>query len=372
MSAFAAPPYGAGTLSDLLPAVLASLAVPGEVDVLGLEPARAACVLLVDGLGAELLARSAAHAPALAALLDQGRTLRAGFPSTTATSVASLWTGRPPGEHGLLGLKVAVPEQGRLLNLLRWEDDPDPRAWQPLATVPERAVAAGVRAAAVVPRAFEGSGLTTAAYRGVAFVPAQTAGEQVAAVERELRAGSLVYAYYGDLDGVGHRRGCGSEEWALQLEHVERLVLQLVARLPEGAALHVVADHGMLDLDPGECVDVADDPVLLQGVALLGGEPRARHVYTVPGSTADVQAGWREVLGDRAEVWTRDEAVALGWFGPRVLDRVRDRIGDVVVAARGRAGVLDTAADAYGSALIGHHGSLSDAEQSVPLITVRG
>ena len=382
-----APPYGSGTLPDLLPAVLGSLGVEaggvgaggvGAGGGLGLEPARRVCVLLVDGMGARLLEQVVDRAPELvpnlARLHKDGRTLRSGFPSTTAASVASLWTGTTPGQHGLVGLSVGIPGCDRLLNLLRWRDEVDPLEWQPAPTVFERAVAAGITATAVVPGAFSGSGLSRAAYRGAPMSPAQSAGEIVAATTRALAQGdrSLVYTYYGDLDATGHRGGCGSEAWELQLEHVDRLVGQLVDRLPGGAVLHVTADHGMVDLDLTQCVDVDSEPELRRGVRLLGGEVRARHVYAEPGAAADLCDTWRGRLAGVAEVCTRDEAVAAGWFGPVVRDEVLPRIGDVVVAATGLGGVLATVAEPRESALVGHHGSLTDAEQAVPLLTAHG
>ena len=62
-----------------------------------------------------------------------------------------------------------------------------------------------------------------------------------------------------------------------------------------------------------------------------------------PGAEGDLLAAWRERVGDRMWVVTRDEAISSGWFGPRVPDRVRPRIGDVVAAAHGRIGVFDHA-----------------------------
>ncbi|RKS77613.1 putative AlkP superfamily pyrophosphatase or phosphodiesterase [Motilibacter peucedani] len=373
MTAFAAPPYGAGTLSDLLPAVLASLGVAGEPDVLGLEPAQRACVLLVDGLGAEQLAAATGSAPNLAALSGHGRTLHAGFPTTTATSIASVLTGAPPGEHGLTALAVAVPGTDELLNLLRWRDEVDPGEWQPLTTAFERAGAAGVTATAVLPRSFHGSGLTSAVFRGGALRAGQSAGEVVAAAASALAASdrALVYAYYGELDATGHRSGAGSEAWRLQLAHLDLLVGQLVDRLPAGTALHVTADHGMVDVDPADCVDVDTETALRDGVRVLAGEPRARFVHTRPGALADVAATWREVLGTRASVLLRDEAVAAGWFGPRVREEVLERIGDLVVAAHGRSAVLASRAEPWQQVLVGHHGSLTDAERLVPLLTAR-
>jgi len=138
------PSYGQGTLPDLATSLLGSLGVPGEANPLGLADTERACLLIVDGLGWELLRDHQAAAPFLAELSDSGRPLTAGFPATTVTSLSSLATGRPPGAHGMLGYQVAVPGTGRLLNGLRWDDRVDPLSWQPGSTIYERAADAGV------------------------------------------------------------------------------------------------------------------------------------------------------------------------------------------------------------------------------------
>ena len=371
------PRYGERSLSDLLPSVLAALGVDGQGggrDVLGLAPARRACVLLVDGLGAQLLDEHAAAAPTLAGMRRTGPPLTAGFPSTTATSMGSLGTGLPPGAHGLLGYEVALPGQDKVLNQLAWDDDVDPLAWQPRSTGFEHAAAAGIAVTRIGPRAFAGSGLTTAALRGGDFVGADAPGERVAAAAAALRRGhrSLVYVYYGDLDATGHRAGAGSEAWRLQLEHVDRLAAQLADRLPADTALWVTADHGMVDVPADARVDLAEQPELSDGVRMLAGEPRARYVHVRSGAAADVLATWRARLGDRMDVWSREEAVAAGWFGP-VDARVLARIGDVVAVAREPVAVLDSRRDHPELLrLIGMHGSVTDAEMLVPLLEVRG
>ena len=101
----------------------------------------------------------------------------------------------------------------------------------------------------------------------------------------------------------------------------------------------------------------------------LGGEPRARHVYTRPGAADDVAAAWRSVLGDGFTVTTQAEIVASGWFGPHVSSPARARIGDVVVVANGDSAVIRSGAEPMQSRLIGHHGSLTSAEMMVPLCT---
>ncbi len=369
MTAPVLPNYGEGSLADLASSLLAALGVRGAPNHLRLPPARRICLLVVDGLGWELLRDHPAAAPFLSELAMAGRPLTAGFPATTVTSLASLGTGLPPGQHGLLGYQVAVPGRGMLLNGLRWHKEVDPADWQPQPTVYERAAAAGVPCFRVASARLEKTGLSAAAMRGNGYRPAGSLGglaAQAAAALRDLDRG-LVTVYHADLDGTGHTFGCRSDAWRYQLGHVEKLAEQLAGAVPEETDFYVTADHGMVDVSPEDRVDADTVPGMRDGVALLGGEGRARHVYTVPGAADDVLAAWREILGERAWVLARDEAIAAGWFGP-VDPGLAERIGDVVAAPAGQCAVVATVTEPLESALIGMHGSLTAADQFVPLL----
>ncbi len=363
------PSYGEGTLADLASSLLASLGLVREPNPLGLPETDRACLLIVDGLGWELLRDHPAAAPFLSELAFSGRPLTAGFPSTTVTSLASLGTGLPPGVHGMLGYQVAVPGTGRILNGLRWDSRVDPLTWQPQPTIYERAAAAGIGAFQVAAGAYQKTGLTQAVWRGADYRRADSLGALAAQAGAALREAenALVTVYLGDLDATGHVFGCGSDAWYYQLGHVDKLAEQLASELPSGTLLYVTADHGMLDISQAHRVDVDALADLRKGVALLGGEPRARHVYAEPGAADDVLAAWRDVLGERARVVSRDEAINGGWFGP-VEPGIADRIGDVVAAAAGDTGIVATQAEPRESALVGMHGSLTTAEQLVPLL----
>ena len=364
------PDYGEGTLSDLANSLLASLGLRDAPNPLGLPSARRACLLIVDGLGWELLRAHQAAAPFLSELTTTGRALSAGFPATTVTSLSSLSTGLPPGLHGMLGYQVAVPGQDRLLNGLRWDKQVDPVDWQPAPTIYQRAAAAGVDAYRVAARGLEKTGFSLASMRGAAYRSADSLGALVAQASWAL-AGSdraLVTVYHADLDGTGHVFGSQSEAWSYQLAHVDKLAEQLASSLPGGTALYVTADHGMVNAGPDDRIDVDVIPRLRDGVALLGGEPRARHVYAVPGAAADVLATWQGVLDGRAWVASREEAIAAGWFGP-VDERFIPRVGDVV-AAPGSWAIVATKAEPLESSLKGMHGSLTPGDQFVPLLSV--
>ncbi|GAB3669902.1 alkaline phosphatase family protein [Actinocorallia lasiicapitis] len=358
------PRYGEASLADLSSSVLASLGVPGAVDVLGLPELPRACVLLIDGLGWELLREHAAYAPFLSSLA--GAPLTAGFPATTVTSLSSLATGLPPGEHGMLGYQVAVPGEGRLLNCLRWDGDrTDPAAFQSNPTVYGRANAAGVASSYVAAGAYLGTGFNRVITRDARYVPADSLGQLVARAEELLTGRAHVTVYHSDLDSSGHLYGAGSATWRHQLRFVDTLAERLYEVLPAGTALYVTADHGMTN--PTDRVDVDVVTELREGVALLGGEPRARHVYASEGAEEDVVQTWRAVLGDRAWVMSRDEAVESGCFGP-VSDGLRARIGDVVAVPHGALAVIASQAEPLESALLGMHGSLVPEEQLVPLL----
>lgn len=364
-----APRYDAHGLAGVLPAVLASLT--GQAA--DLAPARRAVVVLVDGLGDDLLRQRRGHAPFLRALLPTARRLMAGFPTTTATSMGSFGTGLPPGSHGLVGYQVLVPERDTILNELSFDVDVDPRLWQPHETVFERATAAGITVTRVGPGYFDGSGLTSAALRGGAFMAAQSLQRRVDATVTALRASprALVYLYWGDLDKVGHVYGCRSPEWGAELESIDAALAQLATRVPADTALYVTGDHGMVDVPLERRLDLAHDAELAAGIRHVGGEPRSPQLYCQPGAGADVLATWASRLGADALVMGRDEAVARGWFGA-VEPRVLPRIGDIVVAMVQDVAVVDSrTARPEVLALLGLHGSLTSVEMAVPLLSVQ-
>jgi hypothetical protein len=372
------------SLADLVPSLLSALDVPGFANRLGIEPASRACLLLVDGLGWEPLRANRTLTPFLDAGPHDVRPLTTGFPATTVASLGSIGTGRPPGEHGLVGTTLAVPGGNQAMSCLRWttygaerktdlREQVVPERFQPDPTAFERAADDRVEVTRVGPRDHAASGLTRAVLRGGRYDSVVSLGELAAMAPRHLASGrrTLVYAYHRDLDITGHVRGVGSDSWRSHLRFVDRLAESVAERLPRDALLAIVGDHGMVDLRPEQRLDLADHPELAAGVRLLAGEGRARHVHATKGAAGDVLAAWRAVLGDQVWLATREQAIDEGWFGPRVLDRVRPWIGDVVAAARGPVGVFQRRVDPGQARLVGHHGSVTSAERLVPLILIR-
>ncbi|MBO1750562.1 alkaline phosphatase family protein [Actinotalea sp. BY-33] len=370
-----APDYGGLCLDGVLPAAAAAVGSQDEHHEaarvrLGVPRASRVCVVLVDGLGHAMLSERRGHAPFLRGRLDDARVLTAGFPSTTATSMGLFGTGCAAGRTGLVGYSVRNPDTGGLANLVAWEGAGPAESWQREPSLFAQLAASGVEVTSVGPGRFAGSGLTEAALRGARFVAAEPLADRVDATLHELTAPGLVYLYWGEVDKVGHHEGWQSRAWADELTAADRELARLARSVPRDTLILITADHGMVDVDRRALVDVATTPALAAGVEVVAGEPRATHVHTRPGAGPEVVDRWRTTLGGAAVVATRDEAIASGWFGP-VAEHVRPMIGDLVVAATGVAGIVDSRTQTPRSiALRGMHGSFTPGEMQVPLVVV--
>lgn len=326
---------------------------------LGLPQVDRVCVVLIDGLGLTQLRERSGHFPFLRRR-EHGE-LTTVVPSTTAAAVTAVGTGARPGETGMLGYTVREPESGELLNLIKW-DAAEARRWQTVPTVAERARRG--RFTAIGPSRFVGSGLNTAALRGFRDVSAESLAQRVDATTEILRArkSDVVYLYWGELDHMGHRYGWNSWEWGDEALATDSELQRLFRELPKGTLVILTADHGMVDVD--ERIDIAVTPQLSRGVIAVAGEPRASHIFT--DEPEALSERWRDYLGERAWVIPRAEAIDV--IGD-VHSRFAPVIGDVVVFARGKTVVVDSASQTPGSiALVGVHGSLTAHEMLVPCI----
>jgi Type I phosphodiesterase / nucleotide pyrophosphatase len=366
------PAYQSTTLGELMPSIGAHLGISGFTEgALRLPQSARYVVVLIDGLGWNLLRRAARDAPYLASLLGSAQAITSAVPSTTVTSLASLGTGLPPGQHGLVGYTSRVPSTGEILNALTWESDPSPAVYQSKPTFFERAAETGIAVTTVALTRFRGTGLTEAALRGAVFVPyADDSAEELKIAliaEAALRGDrSVVYAYERELDHCGHVHGCSSATWLEHLARIDVMCERLRAALPPQVTLIITADHGMIDIPADQRIVAEDDPALMAGLSALAGEGRFRQLYVDQDSPRRVADRWRARLGELAWVRTRDEAIDDGWFAATD-DQLRDRWGHVLVALRADWAIM-TRAFPREFTLIGMHGSLTPAEMLVPLI----
>jgi predicted AlkP superfamily pyrophosphatase or phosphodiesterase len=333
-------------------------------------------VVLVDGLGAANLQARAGHARFLSSRMSRRDVIRTVLPSTTAAALASFTTGRMPGEHGLVGYRVLDAANDRLVNQLNgWDAGMVPETWQRSETLFETAARNGVPSFAIGASRYADSGYTRAVLRGAEFRTAATLAQRFEEAHDILgrEDGALVYLYVPELDQAAHSHGWESDRWLGILEQLDAEVAAFERRMPRGAGLLVTADHGVVDVPAHRHVFVDDRPDLLDGIRHVGGEPRFLSMYAEPSlddaARKRLVAGWRDAEEHRAWVLGRDEAIDAGLYGPIVADEVRDRIGDVLIAARAGVAYYDRREpNRQAELMIGQHGSLTDEEVRVPLI----
>lgn len=362
-------PPSARSLTDVVPQAIAAL--NGRSD--WFPPTRSALVLVVDGLGRGNLAARAGHGRFLSSRMGKRDAARTVFPSTTATALTGLLTGRPAGEHGIVGYRARVPGSDNVPNQLKgWETDGlDPLTWQRATPLLESEAAAGRPCFVVTRGMYRDTGFTRAIQRGAEFVAADDLEQRLlrAAELTTTTDGALTYVYAPELDTLGHAHGWESDRWTAGLEQVDAAVAVLDRVLGRDVGAVVTADHGMVDVPAHRQVLVGEGDPLWEDVRLVGGEPRMLHLYAEDGRGEAVRRRWSDAEAHRSWVMSRDEAIAAGLFGPAVAPEVVPRIGDVLVAARsGIAYYDDRVADKRPQRMIGQHGSLTDAERLVPLI----
>jgi len=361
-------------LHQILPAIVAGLGVSDAHDEIGAgdSPSGREVLFLIDGLGDEVISKYAEYIPTLSTFVRSGR-VQTAFPSTTATSLATLTTGTLPGAHGMLGYTVRVPRSnGRILNALKWDDRVDPTYWQPVPTLFERATAVGVNVSHVAAKRYENTGFTQAVFRGANYRGANVVADLVTQTKEALaKSPSLVYLYMNDLDSAGHSDGVGSDKWISALSGLDQMAKQLMMELPKGTRIWLTADHGMVNVE--EKIVMGRDNELLRDISTIAGEPRARHLYLdealdSPAARNEVKSRWAEFLGDRADIHTREDALAVGLFGPNPSADTFDRMGEIIAIAKGGLILIEAERENLEASMVGHHGALTEIENYVPLL----
>lgn len=313
-------------------------------------------LLLIDGLGASQLDHPAA-APLSAALAGE---IDAPFPTTTTVSWASIATGLPPRQHGLIGYQLYLPETDGVVYTIKWtrgwgEDVqmehsnflPAPNLW-------ERLGRAGAEPITVQPGNFAGSKLSQVLYRGCRFEPAYTADELVTAtVQLASQKRRLVVPYLPHVDVAAHVYGQSSDQYGEAMKFVASVWEQISNRLPAGVTMLGTADHGHVDYTKSAIarVDRADEED-----RILYGDSRAMFVK---GASGEPLAEYLPAT------WVPIHEIQ-DWWGPgpdhpQFAERAPD---GVLMADDGRV-LMHRFSD---DRLIGHHGGLVDEERRVPLL----
>jgi hypothetical protein len=334
-----------------------STAFPRLKDVsIPTNPDHATTVLvLFDGLGSHQLDHPGAHDLASAHI----GSVDAPFPTTTTVSLATIATGRPPSQHGLIAYQLWNPDIGKVINTIHmstmWgerieqrHDDflPGPNLWERMST-------SGVEVITVQPESFDRSPLSLALYRGASFVPYSSASEAVdRTVETANRPGRFVFLYIPHVDFAAHVAGQRSNEYDRAINEANGVWASLAEQLGPGVLLVGTADHGHIDILQANKVRLskADEEGLI-----LYGDARALFVRGDGARLADGLPG----------TWVRYADLRGSWGTEPLHEAFEGRRPDGIIFADEGYAIFHSRSN---DRLVGHHGGISEEERLVPVL----
>ena len=368
-------------ISSVLPALSAAIGTPFSTPVhpdpqavaqaLHMPSCERVVVVFIDGLGFWNLSLRVGHTPNLRALLREpinNAPILTTQPSTTSVAIPAFGTGTLPGYTGMYGYTQRNPLTGNKAQMISFTDQVEPEQLQHQPSVFTQLAQAGMRVTSVGLPRFEHSALTRAALAGGEFIGSESPRMRIKHTIAANSKPGLTYLYIRDLDKTAHHRGWDNDAWVAQLERIDTVIGTLRRSLTPGTLLAITADHGVVNMQPQDQIDIAHIPELQAGVVLMAGESRAPMLYTQEGQASAVAARWREYLGQAAEVMTRDQAIRAGVFGA-VENRTLPWIGDVIVLANGRHTIVDSRTQSEQErSLLAVHGSRTRMEMEIPLL----
>ena len=189
-------------------------------------------------------------------------------PTTTASALTTLWIGRSPAEHGILGYELLLREYGLIANMITLAPAAfdnqrglleragvQPQTLLPLPTLGTRLTQAGIDAHAFIGNSILSSGLSRMHYADTVLhgfgSPADLWHSLRQLAESPPPGRRFAWAYYSGVDALSHVYGPDSDLVRSEYEFFVRAMLDLFVQPLDGRVgrdvlLLLIADHGQV------------------------------------------------------------------------------------------------------------------------------
>lgn len=313
-------------------------------------------------------------------------------PSTTSAALTSLWTGRSAAVHGIVGYEMWLKEYGMVINSIlhapiSYQGDAgslrragfNPQTFLGLPTLGAHLRRQGVQTYAFQHHSIARSGLSQMLFpdaNGYSFsTPADLWVNLRQAFESHAQERNYFWVYWGEIDHFSHLYGPDDERTFEELAGfsaaLERLFLErLSPAARQDSLLILLADHGQIPTQPEPHYDLRNHASLARRLHILPtGENRLMSLFIRPGQVEAVREYIQRTWPNQFVMLDPAYAVEAGLFGPgQTHPRLGDRLGDLLVAAKGEAYLWWGNKEDH---LYGRHGGLSPEEMLVPFLAVR-
>jgi hypothetical protein len=310
-------------------------------------------------------------------------------PSTTCAALTTLWTGASAAAHGILGYELWLKEYGLVANMIThspFSFEKQVGFLQHAGFIPEKFLSLptlgshlgtnGINSYALQHHSILGSGLSSMYFTDVDRVgfhsPVDlwvTLRELIEATPKEK---AFYCIYWPEVDTMSHKYGPNDERvqagFASFVRNLSELFLnRLDTKLRDGTLFVLTADHGMIHTEKDEHYDLRNHPNLTRRLHMQPtGENRLVYLYVKPGQSEAVREYIEKTWPNQFMVLDSSYVQSSGLFGPGAPHpRMAERIGDLVVVAKGNAywwwGEKD-------NPLVGRHGGLSPEDMLVPFL----
>ncbi|MEL9970131.1 MAG: alkaline phosphatase family protein [Metallosphaera sp.] len=320
-------------------------------------------LLLLDGFGWNIMERSLGE-------VKEANKIHGVFPSTTSTTLATIFTAKTPAEHGVLGYNTFVKSLGGIINTLRYthptsnERDSLARGFPFEKAFPNAIgylsqVKEGT--ASVIPAGIENTEYTKAIHGHVqetrTFLNVWDAYESTKQLME--KGTKFIYVYIPDVDSLAHKYGPYAEPVILAAREIFMRFFSLFKERKDYVGL-ITADHGLIGTS--NIVEIEKEPELMSMLDVPPyGDSRALFLK----SRFDLKVYLENKFNMR--VFKRDEAIPL--LGGVENPNLPDFIG---VPLDYTSYIFSFRESSTYARLKGHHGGLLKEEIEVPLVTVNG
>jgi len=349
-----------------------------------IKDAKRVVLLVIDGLGADLLQAFSSRPGAIGCLqANLHSRMTSVYPPTTASAITTFMSGQAPQQHGLTGWFMNFREIGATTAVLPFS----PRYGRgslsdqgvniaDLVDCESLASVLPVSSEMLLPEEIANSAFSQHVGAGAKRIPYSGIEgfiDGLKTFNTSVDGQRYMYAYWSQFDHLCHIHGPSDErvfEHFLSLEQALCPLLDEMAN--QGTCLLITADHGFLDSGPNERINLEEHPSLKDMLAMpLFGEPRSAYCIVRKGCDDEFEDYVRSELSHAVNLVPSQELIKQNWFGLGTPHpELAARTGDYTLQMKERFTVRDELTSERSFDLLGMHGGITAAEQWVPLIVV--